>query len=285
MREAPTRGSGSTHLARHAPRTRSPCRVTAEGGLGGHSGVQIALGHANAIKVLGRVLRETFAVAPFGLVSLDGGKSRNAIHEMPWPCARFQLRQEAAFRAAVESATATVRDAFSVTDPGATATLATADQAPDAWTEEATARACGCGRARADRPARDEPCIRQARRDEHIARRGGDRGDCLTLHSLTRSSNDAALPEVIGALEAAARLAGGDLEVKHNYNGWRPDLDSKVLAVARTVYERLFDEPPGVTGDPRRARNGGDRQARSRRSPRHARHRPADQGASLRRAG
>ena len=31
-------------------------------------------------------------------------------------------------------------------------------------------------------------------------------GDELTLHSLTRSSNDPALPEVIAALEAAARL-------------------------------------------------------------------------------
>ena len=31
-------------------------------------------------------------------------------------------------------------------------------------------------------------------------------GDALTLHSLSRSSNDSALPEVIAALDAAARL-------------------------------------------------------------------------------
>ena len=55
------------------------------------------------------------------------------------------------------------------------------------------------------------------------------------------------MPEVVAALDAAARLAGGTLEVKHNYNGWRPDLDSQLLAVARTVYERLFGEPPVVT--------------------------------------
>jgi dipeptidase D len=52
---------------------------------------------------------------------------------------------------------------------------------------------------------------------------------------------------VIGTLDAAARLGGGTLEVKHNYNGWRPDLDSAVLAVARRVYEREFGEPPVVT--------------------------------------
>ena len=72
-------------------------------------------------------------------------------------------------------------------------------------------------------------------------------GERLTLHSLSRSSNDSAMPEVIATLDAAARLAGGTLEVKHNYNGWRPDLDSPLLAVARTVSERLFGKPPVVT--------------------------------------
>ena len=41
--------------------------VSASGGLGGHSGIDIAHGRANAIKVLGRVLREALAVTPFRL--------------------------------------------------------------------------------------------------------------------------------------------------------------------------------------------------------------------------
>jgi dipeptidase D len=49
------------------------------GGLGGHSGTDIAHGRANAIKVLGRVLREALAIAPFRLVSIDAGRSWNAI--------------------------------------------------------------------------------------------------------------------------------------------------------------------------------------------------------------
>jgi dipeptidase D len=72
-------------------------------------------------------------------------------------------------------------------------------------------------------------------------------GDRLTLHSLSRSSNDAALPEVIATLDAVARLSGGELEIKVNYGGWRPNLDSPALAAAKTVYERLFGEPPVVT--------------------------------------
>ena len=72
-------------------------------------------------------------------------------------------------------------------------------------------------------------------------------GETLRLHSLSRSSNPSALPDVIAALEGAARLAGGALEVGQADPGWRPDLDSPALAVTRRVYERLFGEAPMVT--------------------------------------
>ena len=72
-------------------------------------------------------------------------------------------------------------------------------------------------------------------------------GARLTLHSLSRSSNGSALPDVIAALDAAARLAGGTFEVDQADPGWRPNLDSPVLAASRRVYERLFGEPPIVT--------------------------------------
>jgi len=61
-------------------------------------------------------------------------------------------------------------------------------------------------------------------------------GERLVLQSLTRTSNDASLPDVLNSFEALAGLAGGSLEVKANYPGWRPNLDSPLLAVARRVH-------------------------------------------------
>ena len=52
---------------------------------------------------------------------------------------------------------------------------------------------------------------------------------------------------MIGLLGAIARLGGGELEVKHNHGGWRPDLDSTLLADTKRVYEGLFGEPRIVT--------------------------------------
>ena len=245
-------GSTDTWIRVDAP--REPCgpnaltfTLTASGGLGGHSGSQIHLGRANAIKMLGRVLREAHAVAPFRLVSLNGGKSRNAIPRDAEAVCSVPGDEEDAFRTAAESALATVRDAYAKTDPGATVTIETAGQAADAWTEEATAALLDVVALVPTGPLAMSPDFEGLVETSTSLGEAATEGGQLTLHSLSRSSNDSALPEVVATLDAAARLAGGALEVKHNYKGWRPDLDSPVLAVARTAYERLFGEPPRIS--------------------------------------
>ena len=137
--------AGSTDTWIHVEKPREPrapdsvtLSVTASGGLGGHSGSNIALGRANAIKVLGRVLREAYGEAPFRLVSLNGGKSRNAIPRDAVAVVSVAGDRRKAFEDAVEGAVATVRDAFKTTDSGATAVVAEAEAAADAWSEEAT---------------------------------------------------------------------------------------------------------------------------------------------------
>ncbi len=245
-------GSTDTWIRVDAPRAAASTEavtlsVAAGGGLGGHSGVQIALGHANAIKALGRVLREAHGTVAFRLVSLDGGKSRNAIPRDATAICSVPRDHEAAFRSAVESATDVVRDAYAKTDPGATVTVDAAADAADAWTVDATAALLDVIALVPTGPLAMSPDFDGLVETSTSLGEAATEGDRLTLHSLSRSSNDSAMPEVIATLDAAARLAGGTFEVKHNYNGWRPDLGSPLLAVSRTVYERLFGEPPVVT--------------------------------------
>jgi dipeptidase D len=224
-----------------------PLSVTVSGGLGGHSGTNIHLGRSNAIKVLGRALREAYATVPFSLVSLDGGKSRNAIPRDAHAVGSVAADRESAFRSAVESAAATIREAFAKTDAGLTVTVGAADAATDAWTEAATATLLDALALVPTGPLAMSPDFDGLVETSTSLGEAITEGDTLTLHSLSRSSNDSALPDVIGVLDAAARLSGGSLEVKHNYGGWRPNLDSPALAAARRAYERLFGEAPIVT--------------------------------------
>jgi dipeptidase D len=221
--------------------------VKVSGGQGGHSGMGIALGRSNADKVLGRALRETSESTPFRLVSFDGGKSRNAIPRDAGAVCSVAAGDEESFRTAVAASAETIRDAFATTDPGLSIVVDEADASADPWTAEATERLLDAVALVPTGPlalSQDFDDLVETSTSLGEALTEGDR---LTLHSLSRSSNDSAMPEVIATLDAAARLAGGELEVKLNYGGWRPNLESPALAAAKKMYERLFGEPPIVT--------------------------------------
>jgi dipeptidase D len=246
--------AGSTDTWIRVTGTREPAgpeastvAVTVSGGQGGHSGMEIARGRSNALQVLGRALREAHAIVPFRLVSFAGGKSRNAIQRDASAVVSLAGGAEDAFGRAVDAAAATIRDAFSTTDPGLAIEVSTTEASTEPWSDEATVRMLDVLAVVPTGPLAMSPDFDGLVETSTSLGEALTEGDQLTLHSLSRSSNDSAMPDVLSTLDAAARLGGGTLEVKHNYNGWRPDLDSQLLAVAKDVYEQLFEAEPVVT--------------------------------------
>jgi dipeptidase D len=250
-----TVGSASTtDTSIRVERPREACEagavtlsVSVSGALGGHSGTDIARGRANAIKVLGRALREALADAPFRLVSLDGGKSWNAIPRDATAICSLAPGRESAFRSSVETAAEAILDAYAKTDPCVAITVTTGGDAVDAWTQDATAALLDLVAVLPNGPLAMSPEFEGlVETSTSVGEAATERGR-LMLHSLSRSSNSSALPDVIAALDAAARLAGGSLTLEQADPGWRPNLDSPALATSRRVYERLFGEPPMIT--------------------------------------
>jgi dipeptidase D len=221
--------------------------VNATGGLGGHSGTNIEDGRANAIKMVARALRETNAAVPFRLVSFAGGKSRNAIPRDAVAICSVDGASEGAFRDAITASAATIAATYAVSDPDVAVTVAAASAASDAWSTGVTTRLLDAVALVPSGPLAMSPAMPGLVETSSSLGEAGTEGDTLTLHSLSRSSNDAAMPEVIATLAAAATLAGGTLEVKHNYSGWQPNLASPALAAAKGVYAKLFGEEPIVT--------------------------------------
>jgi dipeptidase D len=221
--------------------------VSVSGGLGGHSGTDIARGRANAIKTLGRALRETRGACPFRLVCLNGGKSWNAIPRDATAICSLPAERQAAFRAAIETAAAAIRNAYAKTDPGVNVTVSESAQAPDAWNDDATRRLLDLMAIIPSGPLAISPDF------DGLVETSTSLGEAVTenatlkLHHLSRSSNSSALPDVIAALEAAARLGNGSLEIDLADPGWPPNIKSPALAASRRVYERLYGQAPIVT--------------------------------------
>ena len=123
-------GSTDTWVRVDAPRAACSAdaitlSVVAGGGLGGHSGVQIALGRSNAIKVLGRVLREAAGSCHSGSSLSTVARAETRYLAMRWRSAPSRaIRRSIPGRGRVGDSRR--EDAYAKTDPGATETVESA---------------------------------------------------------------------------------------------------------------------------------------------------------------
>ena len=253
--------------------------VSISGGLGGHSGTDIARGRANAIKALSWALREALAAAPFRLASLDGGKSWNAIPRDAVAVCSLPPEREPAFRAAVETAAATIRDAYAQTDPDVAIAVTAGGDAADAWTATATEHLLDLLAVVPSGPLAMSPDFTGLVETSTSIGEVATDGSRLRLHSLSRSSNDSA----VGDDDRGARRCCSPRRGCAHVGSGRPWMATqprlaglgRLTARLRAALRRGSDRHRGTC----LARDGRDRRQGSR--PRHGLVRAADRGPAL----
>ncbi|HDS59438.1 MAG TPA: M20/M25/M40 family metallo-hydrolase, partial [Thermoplasmatales archaeon] len=71
-------------------------------------------------------------------------------------------------------------------------------------------------------------------------------GEELTVEMSTRSSIDSALEGVMQRIRAIGELAGATIEEGGRYPGWKPDMGSELLDVAKRAYRDIHGEDPEI---------------------------------------
>jgi len=244
--------AGSWHTFTRLPLDPTPVpehhvvrEVVVSGARGGHSGGDIARGRANAIKVLGRALSGGYRAAPFRLALLEGGVSRNALPRQAHAVISLPRGEDGAFREAVEHELRPVREQYAGSDDALTVGVTDAT-APAAADESTTFRALDLLATIPSGVVAMNPDLPGTVETSTSLNVAGTKEGVLTLASMTRSANAPGLENVVAGIEAAARLAGAKVEVLKSYPPWRPDLDSRLLGVARATFERLFGAAPAL---------------------------------------
>jgi dipeptidase D len=214
------------------------------GARGGHSGGDIAVGRVNANKALGRVLSRMADAAPMRLVLLAGGVSRNAIPRAARAVVAVPEEDEPAARAAAEAELRRLREQFQASDPGLELEVGRTGTERSAR-PSATRRVLDLVAATPTGVVAMNPQLAGFVETSSSLTVVETTDEILTLASMTRSANAEALEDVVVSIQALGRLAGAEVALKRSYPPWRPDLDSPLLAVARTTWERSFaTEPP-----------------------------------------
>jgi len=220
--------------------------VEVKGGTGGHSGMDIHKGLANANKLLVRLLREMAAEdATVELATLDGGGLRNAIPRearatiaSSWSAAEWATR--------FASLTEDIQAEYRTTDPelslhfhptGAPAEVVPAEAAHALLS---ALDACPNG---IDRMSPDIEGLVQT--SNNLARILVENGR-MEAHCLTRSSVDSEKLDFARRIEASFMMAGLTPSRGGAYPGWTPNPDSDAVRMMTDLYRELHQEEPLV---------------------------------------
>ena len=213
---------------------------------GGHSGCDIHLQRGNAVALLGRALLAASAGVSFRLARLAGGSAHNAIPREAFATIVVGAAERERVVAALRAEFDAMREEYRPVDPGMQLAVGDAGHADSAWSRETTATVL---RLIASLPhgvaamSYDIPDLVET--SNNLATVKGSNGS-LVITTSSRSSVDAELDALRRRIRATAELAGATVEEHPAYPGWKPNLDSALLEVVKTVHARELGSAPDV---------------------------------------
>jgi dipeptidase D len=229
-----------------ADASKKPYLVEITGLNGGHSGCDIHLGRANALKLLGILLRKLQKL-DCDIVTLGGGSKRNAIPRDATAVIMIKESQEAEAKKIVEEF---VKDAlleFHKTDGGLKAFIKKSDEKVENVYEKEFAKKLiqmftvvphGVKSMSPSMPGIVETSTNFA-----IVKQEGQK---LEIQTSQRSFIDSAKMNMMEEVKAAFELAGGEVTVGDGYPGWIPNVESKLLKYCKDSFTKVFKCEPKV---------------------------------------
>jgi dipeptidase D len=222
---------------------RTAFEVVVDGLSGGHSGMDINNGRANANKLLTRVLMAT-APAGIRLFSWDGGNLRN---EIPREArAKVWVKNARRFEKLLKSSFEAIQTEYRIPEPNLRISCLPSE-APEKvmnlndhnrWLLALNAVNNGVYRMSPEVPGLVEASSNLAK----ITLSNG----IAHVSSLQRSSVESSKMDVAATFRAPFDLIGAKVTTANAYPGWAPNPDSKLVQQMAKTYTRLFGEAPHI---------------------------------------
>ncbi len=224
-----------------------PLQVTVKGLKGGHSGLEIDKGRGNAIRILSRVLLALQDLDAH-VSSIHGGNKSNAI---PREASALIFLPSKKKEEAVKLAAAwneTLRAEISSVEPELQISMAEPAEAPKAKVLKKSLQRRilrtlagmphGVIKMSAEVPGLVETST-------NLAMIGMEKKEIKVVTS-QRSSVASEIDEICQTVRSIFQLGGAEVQHTDGYPGWKPNLESPILKLARATYFSLYGKEPEV---------------------------------------
>jgi len=228
-----------------APAGLAALRLKVAGLKGGHSGIDIAAGRGNSIRILAQVLEAVLPKHGLLLVSVAGGNKRNAIPREASAVVLCEPARQAGLAADVARLSGEWRAALGAFDPNLAITLepGVAGLAMSAADARAVVGLLLAGPHGVEAMSPDIAGLVQTSTNMGLAE---TRDGLVEVNFLSRSSIDASKHALAARIAATAAVAGFEATHSGGYPGWKPEPGSKVVKLVDEVHRELTGKPMAI---------------------------------------
>ncbi|MBP5772198.1 MAG: aminoacyl-histidine dipeptidase [Bacteroidaceae bacterium] len=221
-------------------------RITISGLKGGHSGLEINQGRANANKLMARFLRQAIQDDDARLATWKGGNMRNAIPRTAETVLTIPAENEADLRDLATYCQKTFADEYRGVEESVCIdierTALPKMQVPEEVQDNLVSAILACHDG-VLRNIPSMPHIVETSSNMAIITIGNGKAEVLIL---ARSSCDSQLELEQEMFESTFGMAGMKVEYGGEYGAWQPNFDSPIAAQMAALYERLQGKPAKV---------------------------------------
>ena len=231
-------------VSRHA--VYGPCvKLVVDGLAGGHSGVEIDKGRANANKVMGQFLSDIKQLMPLCLTGLEGGSKDNAIPRSCTATAVAMGMELERINGVAEALQAKIRNEYN--EPDAVVYADNVDAlGGNALSTQASDKIIGllCGAPNGIQVmCADMPGLVQTSLNMGVAKLDKE---VFSMTFSVRSSVNAEKVEVLETLEKLAKMYDAEYDSRGHYPAWEYRADSVLRDVMVSEYTNMFGTEPAV---------------------------------------
>ena len=224
-----------------------PFTLNVSGLKGGHSGINIADGRANAIKIIG-LLISILEKFDFQLAYINGGSKRNAIPREAEAVIFLSPDNDADVRELINAYSLETVLEFRFRDDSIKIHFERDDAAvktyPKVYTKQFSTNVINTILAMPHgviAMSADIPEL--VATSTNLATVEVDSGK-LKIGTCQRSSIESAKKNIAKSVKAVFDLAGAEVNVEDGYPGWQPNMNSELLKISKKVFKDLFSKDP-----------------------------------------
>jgi dipeptidase D len=227
-----------------APDEATTYTITVKGLQGGHSGMDIIKGLGNANKMMNRVLYACNDA--IHLSELTGGSLRNAIPRESLATVVVKDLNHNAFQSEFKSITSAIKDEYSLLEKDLAIVLEKTTNASKVMTADDQLQCIKTIYAAPNGVYRMSPAIEDLVETSNNIAKVSIKEGTIKIECLTRSSVNSSKLDLANTLKSVFELSGFDVSFSGEYPGWAPNMDSPILKVLDSLYEKLHGEKAHV---------------------------------------